>query len=134
MTEAVALDTNVLVRLLVEDDEEQTARAKGLIERLQAEGATAWVSDVVMCELVWVLSRSYDVARSDICDLVDALLRARHLAFASSARLRRALDRYRESRADFADYVIQAASVEAGCSEVATFDRALLRESGFSEP
>ncbi|REJ75144.1 MAG: PIN domain-containing protein [Acidobacteria bacterium] len=127
----IALDTNVLVRLLVEDDEAQTARCKALVERIQAEGATAWVSDVVICEFVWVLSTSYKLGRGDVSDLVDALLRARHLVYRDSARLRRALDRFRAGKGNFADYLVREDAVEAGCSQLATFDGALLNEAEF---
>lgn len=130
----IALDTNVLVRLLVEDDEVQTARARSLIETIQSDNERAWVSDIVVCELVWVLVASYGVARRQVADLLDALLRARHLAFDESARLRRSLDRFRSGKGDFADYLIQETASAAGFAETATFDRTLLREVGFFEP
>ena len=130
----IALDTNVLVRLLVEDDQEQTRRSRALIEQVQGDDGRAWISDVVLCELVWVLSASYEVPRPEIADVLDALLRARHLAFDDSARLRRSLDHFRGGRGDFADYLIQEHATANGYERTATFDQALLAEPGFFEP
>jgi predicted nucleic-acid-binding protein len=48
--------------------------------------------------------------------------------------LARAVEAFTRGRGDFADYVIRESSIEAGCAEVATFDRALLRESHFRSP
>jgi hypothetical protein len=58
----IALDTNVLVRYLVEDDAKQTALAAALIERAIADDESLYVSDVVVCETVWVLSVAYKFA------------------------------------------------------------------------
>jgi predicted nucleic-acid-binding protein len=50
----IAIDTNVLVRFLVEDDAVQTAKVTSLFEQEIADGSTLFVSDVVLCETVWV--------------------------------------------------------------------------------
>jgi len=55
----IALDTNVLVRFLVEDDEKQSQKATRLIRNAQKRGEPLFISDIVMCEVVWVLSTSY---------------------------------------------------------------------------
>jgi predicted nucleic-acid-binding protein len=52
----------------------------------------------------------------------------------STDRLVRAVRAYRDSKGDFADYLIREVAREAGCTEVATFDRALLRDDGFVSP
>ena len=73
----IALDTNVLVRYLVEDDAKQSAAAAALIDRVIADDETLFVSDVVVCETVWVLSVSYRVGRKEIAGVLRNLLRAR---------------------------------------------------------
>jgi len=130
----IALDTNVLVRFLVEDDERQSAEAAALVERTISEGEAMFVSDIVLCETVWVLSVSYRVGRAEIGATLRDLLRARHLAFESTDALARALDAFVRGKGDFADYLIRERARLAGCDSVATFDRALLRESGFVRP
>jgi predicted nucleic-acid-binding protein len=128
------LDTNVLVRFLVEDDAEQSARAAALIEASIAGDERLYIADVVLCELVWVLSGAYGLRRPEISALLSELARARHLRMESTDRLVRAVRAYRDSKGDFADYLIREVARDAGCTEVATFDRALLRDGGFVSP
>ena len=127
----IALDTNVLVRFLVEDDVAQTKRARALITRAIEEESGCFVSDVVMCELVWVLTSAYRVPKSEVARHLGSLLRARHFAYRSADRLSRALDAFSDGRGDFADYVIREDSAAAGCETLATFDKALHTERGF---
>lgn len=130
----IALDTNVLVRFLVEDDEKQSQRATQLIRNAQKRGEQLFIGDIVMCETVWVLSTSYDFSRPEIVRVMSGLLRARGVVFNSSDRLARALQAYASSKGDFADYLIREHASDAGADTVATFDRALLRQDGFSKP
>lgn len=130
----IALDTNVLVRFLVEDDPRQSEEAAALIERAVASGEDLFVSDIVVCEMVWVLSISYRVRRVQIAATLRELLRARHLAFAAPDVLARAIDTFDRGKGDFADYLIRAHALAAGCEQVASFDRILLREGNFVAP
>jgi predicted nucleic-acid-binding protein len=127
----IALDTNVLVRFLVEDDPKQSAAAASLINRVIADGETFFVSDVVVCEMVWVMSVSYDIGRKEIAGALRNLLRARHVTFRAVDQLIRALEAYEAGKGDFADYLIREHARAVDCDQVATFDRVLLRESGF---
>ena len=128
----VALDTNVLVRYLVEDDAKQAAAAASFIARRIAGGEGLFISDVVICETVWVLSVSYHVGRKEIASLLRNVLRARHLVFRAVDQLIRALDAYEAGKGDFADYLIREHARAADCEMVVTFDRVLLRERGFA--
>jgi len=127
----IALDTNVLVRFLVEDDRKQTAAAAALIDRVVKDGDTLFVSDVVVCETVWVMSVSYHIGRKEIAGVLRNLLRARHVTFSAADQLIRALEAYESGKGDFADYLIREHARAADCDQVATFDRVLLRERGF---
>jgi predicted nucleic-acid-binding protein len=130
----LALDTNVLVRFLVEDDEVQSARVAKLIGRALREGDPLFVADVVLCETVWVLRTSYEFGRAEIADVLQRLLKAAHLTFAHSDSLKRAAEAYAHGKGDFADYVIREEARAAGCERIATFDRALLKEELFVAP
>lgn len=129
-----ALDTNVLVRFLVEDDATQAAAAAAVVERAVAADEPLFVSDIVLCETVWVLAGSYRVPRAEILAVLRDLLRARHLAFASPDQITRALDAFGKGKGEFADYLIREHARTAGCDTVVTFDRALLNERGFARP
>ena len=131
---SLALDTNVLVRFLVRDDEAQHERARALVEGAIAKDETCFVSDVVVCELVWVLGTSYRVPRGEIAKTLGDLLRARHLRFERPDRLRTALRSYAASNGAFADYLIREHAREAGCDALATFDRNLQSQDLFLAP
>lgn len=130
----IALDTNVLVRFLVEDDEAQSAAAAALIVEALSAGEGLYVSDIVLCETVWVLTAAYRVKRTEVIPTLRDLLRAKQLVFSTPDLASRALDAFARGRGDFADYLIREHAREAGCNVVATFDRALLGDTGFIDP
>lgn len=130
----IALDTNVLVRFLVDDDRRQASRARSFLAAAIAENSKLYVSEIVVCELVWVLESAYGFGRKEIVAVLRQLLNARHVSFRSSDRIDRAVEAYDKAKGDLADYLIRADAFELGCTEVITFDKALLRESGFRSP
>ena len=127
-----ALDTNVLVRYLVEDDREQSERAATLIDGALDTGEPLFVPQLVLAELVWVLTRAYDFRRPEIGDFVRRLAHARQLVIEDIDDVHRALDAYTRGKADFADYLIVERAHRAGCEGLVTFDRRLLDEGGFA--
>ncbi|MGV8040780.1 MAG: PIN domain-containing protein [Thermoanaerobaculaceae bacterium] len=130
----IAFDTNVLVRFLVEDDVAQTARVRRLIERELAAGERVFVGEIVMCETVWVLECCYRFSRGEIVAALERLVRARQVVLGSADRVAVALDAFAAGKGDFTDYLIREDALAAGCERVATFDRALLSETGFVSP
>lgn len=130
----IALDTNVLVRFLVKDDPLQTRKAKALVDGLDDDQKRAYVSDIVVCELIWVLARGYQFERKQIVETLRQLVAARQLQFSSGDNVIRALAAFEEGQGDFADYLIREQAKTAGCNTVKTFDKKLLREAMFSSP
>lgn len=130
----IALDTNVLVRFLVSDDAAQARKAKALVDQLEDDEARAFVSDVVLCELVWVLTRSYQFERGEIAAALKQLALARQLRFDAVDNVLRAIAAYENGKGDFADYVIREHARAAGCDSVHTFDKKLLKEDMFASP
>jgi predicted nucleic-acid-binding protein len=130
----IALDTNVLVRFLVEDDAAQSARAARLVERAIKSAERLFVPDIVLAEVAWVLTCAYDVPKPELLDVLRKLLAAKHLAFASSDVLSSALDGWELGKGDFSDYLVRAQAEAHGCDRIATFDRALLKERAFFAP
>jgi predicted nucleic-acid-binding protein len=130
----IALDTNVLVRFLVDDDKAQSARAARFVAKAIATDEPLFVSDVVMCETVWVLVVAYQVPRREIGETLGRLLMAAHLRYDDVDRLSRALEAFLTGKGDFADYLIREEARGAGCDQVATFDRVLLKERAFVAP
>jgi predicted nucleic-acid-binding protein len=119
---------------LVEDDAVQSARAARLVDRVIKEGQVLFVSNIVLAELAWVLSRAYEVSKSELLRVLRQLQAAKHLEFESSDVLARALDAWERGKGDFSDYLILGCAEESGCETVATFDKALLKERPFTHP
>jgi len=127
----IALDTNVLVRLLVKDDADQLASALGMLEPHWEQGGRAFLSDIVLAELEWVLVTVYGVARAEILSTLHAIAINERFQVQDRARLVEALRRYQAGRADLSDYLIGLAGSAAGADSTLTFDRALLGDPSF---
>jgi predicted nucleic-acid-binding protein len=118
-----ALDTNVLVRYVVQDDSGQLAAARRLIDRSVAEGQSLFVPVTVTLELEWVLRASFGYVKDDVMHVLSNLLSAAELTFESERALEIALQLYREGSADFADCLHVALATEAGEPPLWTFDK-----------
>lgn len=118
----IGLDTNVLVRYVVQDDTRQAAAASHLIETVLSEDEPGWIAAIVLCEFVWVLEGAYGYARSSIAPTLERLFEVDRFRLEAPSLAWRALDAYR-SGADFADALIALGNEHAGCDYTATFDR-----------
>jgi predicted nucleic-acid-binding protein len=121
-------DTNILVRLLVADDPKQTSKVRKLFARLDKAAERAHVSDIVLCEVVWVLEPCYQHSWQEIAQALSRPRAARQLRFDSTDRLLRVLRRYESGKGDFADYMIQARA-STGRRPVIRWSRTLARLS-----
>jgi len=125
----IGLDTNVLVRVAVDDHPEQAATAKELLQSLTLV-EPGFVSHIVMVEIWWVLTRGYkktpDQALSFLARLTETatlVIQDRELVIAALAAVRR-------NGADFADALFVAVAGAQSCSSVATFDTGAIKRSG----
>ncbi|MBI3512955.1 MAG: type II toxin-antitoxin system VapC family toxin [Proteobacteria bacterium] len=120
----IGLDTNVLVRYLVQDEPIQSKQAARLIEHSCTADAPGWINLVVLCELVWVLTSGYGYTRDAIADVLAKLLQVTELLIEADDAVVSALQLYRSSKVDFADALIGIRNRQVGCEITATFDRA----------
>ena len=118
----IGIDTNVLVRYVVQDDARQTAAANHFIETTLSEDEPGWIASVVLCEFVWVLESAYGYARSPIVATLQRLFEVDRFRVEAPSLAWRALDEYRGG-ADFSDALIALGNEHAGCEYTATFDR-----------
>jgi predicted nucleic-acid-binding protein len=125
-----ALDTNVLVPYLVQDDPSQLAAAKRLISRCIAEGSTLFIPVTVVLELEWVLRSSFAFGKDDVLKTLSALFSAAELTFESERALEVALQLFRTGSADFADCLHVALAAHAGERPLWTFDKGASKVSG----
>jgi predicted nucleic-acid-binding protein len=130
----IGLDTNVLVRYIVEDDPEQSPAAAAMIERALKREEPIFIPQIVLCELVWVLSFAYRFKRDAIVGFLQQLRRGAQLVIEGADEVKRAIETYAAGRGDFADYLIAERSIANGCSVVASFDRALEADTRFAAP
>jgi predicted nucleic-acid-binding protein len=122
-----AVDTNVVVRVLVGDDNEQQTKALARRRDIREIDGSVVVGVVVLAEVAWVLARAYGYERSHIVAAVQALLNTPPFVVPQRAVVLRALEIYENGSADFADYLILALAQAEGCTTLITFDRRLLR-------
>jgi predicted nucleic-acid-binding protein len=125
-----ALDTNVLVRYLVQDDVAQLATARRLIRRCIDRGETLFVPVTVALELEWVLRSNFRFAKSDVVALLSGLLSTNELAFESEGGLELGLALYVQGGADFSDCLHAALAAQAGQQPMWTFDKAASKVAG----
>ena len=124
----VALDTNILARLMLDDAPEPSALARGLVGRIGPE-RPAFVGREVLAELVWVLRARGRRSRAAVAAALDGLLDAPELRVEAAASAREAVRRQAPGAPGVADLMILAAARRAG-HELWTFDRVLAREPG----
>lgn len=119
----IAIDTNVLVRLITDDDPVQAQLAQDTLESAARAGKTLMVVNIVLCELIWVLTRSYRYTKPQCIDVLNRLLGFAALSFESRQLARTATTAWRGSNADFADALVGLAAAELGAAFVLTFDQ-----------
>lgn len=127
----LGIDTNVLVRFLVRDDETQFEKARRLIKREVAAGRRVFVNQLVLMETEWVLRSRYDLPKSQIIAALSRLLEAADLQLEDEPSIEEALFIWKDAAADFADCLIGAKNRRMGCRATATFDVKASKLSGF---
>jgi predicted nucleic-acid-binding protein len=128
----IALDTNVLVRLLVQDDADQAGRARRLVEQCLTNGEACLVSLPVLCELEWVLETAYGASRAQVASAVKALMTTPPFELEDAEVVNAALRAYSRGKGDLSDHLIGRAARSRGARTTYTFDRDLRRAEGFS--
>jgi predicted nucleic-acid-binding protein len=120
-----AIDTNVLVRLVTRDDEQQVAAAEAFVEK------GAWVPQLAVAEATWVLSAVYDLDARAIATAVEMLLNHKDLTLEGSEIVAYALERFRKRLAlGFSDCLMLEVARKAGHLPLGTFDRVLGKLEG----
>lgn len=118
----IGVDTNVIVRLFVKDNAQQTAAAVRFFSARTADDP-AFVSAVVLTELVWALERTYRYAAASILEALFSLFESTNIAVEREGLMRAAISLAAERNADISDSIIAALAADAGASSTVTFDQ-----------
>lgn len=118
----IAIDTNVLVRLFVDDNEEQHRASLRFFDERTSDDP-AFINCVVLAEFAWVLKRSYGYPGASVNDAVEYLTATTDIRLHERAAVLAALSLSRELNMEFADAFIACLDTDAGCSTTVTFDR-----------
>jgi predicted nucleic-acid-binding protein len=127
----IGLDSNVLVRYIMQDDAKQAAKAAALVESLTVE-VPGFVSLVSVVELGWVLSSSYGLTRQQVAQTLDLLLRTKQMVVDRADQVLSALRVFKGGTADFADCLIERTAASAGCDRTMTFDAGAAKTAGMT--
>jgi len=118
-----ALDTNVLVRFLVKDDEQQAQTVYRKLKQAEAENDVYFIPVLVVLETVWVLESVYEATRQEIVDSIDHLLAMPILKFEMQSAIRSFVSSARDDKTDLSDLLVAHCAKASGCKCVITFDR-----------
>lgn len=127
----LGVDTNVLVRFLVRDDETQFEKARKLIKREVAAGRCVFVSQLVLLETEWVLRSRYSLPKNMIIQAISGLLDATDVRFEDEPTIEEALFIWKDTTVSFADCLIGAKNRRLGCRATVTFDATASKSPGF---
>jgi len=126
----IGLDTNVVIRYLVQDDAAQARKANQLMEDTLTPGAPGFINLTTLCEIVWVLKRNYQVNKPALVGIVNGLLTTKQLLVEDVAVAWKALRAYEAGSADFSDAVIACTNAAHGCDQTVTFDKQAAKLDG----
>jgi len=118
----IGIDTNVLVRILVKDDEKQAQLAFDYITDSCADSLVI-INNIVFCEVVWVLESAYNYTKEEITDCLSRILKTKQFLIPDKESIRLALKLYQETKIDFADALIGYLNEKQNCEFTITFDK-----------
>lgn len=126
------LDTNIFLRVVLDDDASRSERSRQLLLRIQNGSEDATTSESVIAEIVYVLSSrsTYGLSRQAIHEALEPILTLAHLRLPNRGLYLRALDVYAEHKVDFEDALSVAHIEDRGFEAIVSFDRDFDRIAG----
>jgi predicted nucleic-acid-binding protein len=122
----IALDTNALVRLLLEDDAQQAKIIQQVVSFAEQKSITVLVLPEVLLETVWVLESVYGIEQAEIVKFLDVLLATSTFSLSDASMVRSAVRRYQQGL-DFADALITSQAKKEKAQALFSFDKSLAR-------
>jgi predicted nucleic-acid-binding protein len=126
----IGIDTNVLLRYILQDDPKQAAVASEIMDAL-TEQSPGYLNHVVLCETAWVLQRGYDYDKASVTRVLNHVVNTRELQLEQRDVVISALSQYNHNTADWADSLIGEKNRHSGAETTITFDRRASRLTTF---
>ncbi|MHB8881173.1 MAG: PIN domain-containing protein [Thermodesulfovibrionales bacterium] len=116
------IDTNIIIRLAVNDDDKQREACIKLLERAKNKELMLYILPVAVFETVWILEKFYKLPKKKVRDFVEALLNTPEIICDMENVLKQAIAVYEEKNIKFADAVMGYWGLEKGISDIFTYD------------
>lgn len=126
----IGIDTNILLRLWLDDDPAQGKRIDALLSEHGGEPGALFVTDVVLVEAIWTLRSAFDQDKAAQLVAVRSLLEESSFAFEDREAVARAVVLFDQATCGFADCLVVARHARQGCEFTATFDRGMRKLPG----
>ena len=125
------IDTNILIRFLIADDELQAKKVYKIFKKAESEKNELFVPLLVMLELIWVLESVYEIPRTEILESISELILMPILKFENQSALQQFTYAAQGNKYDLSDLLISHSAKTQGCETVITFDKKASRLSLF---
>jgi predicted nucleic-acid-binding protein len=127
----IGLDTNIVIRYLVQDDKKQSASVTRFIEKSLTADAPGYINHISLCEIAWVLQRCYGVTKQQLREIIESLLTTKQISVENVEVAWKALRAFNANNADFCDALIAQVNIHSGCEHTVTFDKKAANLPGF---
>jgi predicted nucleic-acid-binding protein len=118
-----AVDTNILVRFLIGDEEQQAEKVYTILKNAESERKALFVPLLVVLEMIWVLESVYEVSRTQILDAIKDILLMPIFKFDQHSALQQFVHVAPGNQYELSDLLIACSAKENGCEAVMTFDK-----------
>lgn len=126
-----ALDTNVIIRFLVNDDKKQGETVKGLFLKAEREQKSFYITNPVLLEVIYVLESVYKFQRSEILNAIDSMVMMKILVFENPDVLQRLTAIGERSTIELEDLLVGLIAQDNGCETTITFDKKAAKSNLF---
>lgn len=127
----IGLDTNVLVRFIMQDDPIQSRHVRNIIERRLTTQNPGFISLASILETSWVLESVYQQSRKQVAEAIRRILQVETFVIQNEQEVYTAMIALETGQGSFGDALIAALGSWAGCASTLTFDRKASRIHGF---
>lgn len=127
----IGLDTNILVRYIMQDDPLQSPKATRIIERRLTEKDLGFISLAALLETAWVLENIYGLSEQELAQAIETILQIKTFVVQNEKEVHFAMLALKSGQGSFAGALIAALGTWAGCASTLTFDKKASRLQGF---